>query len=137
MEKILIEKSKDYKFVQRISEKTLNIVKSFEIDQPSINSFIDYRIILKNKSTVQANVLLKLTNQAINANVFLSIKCLILNNSTKANIVPSLEIECTDVKAGHAATISYLNQEELSYLLSRGLNLKEAEEMLIKSFSNS
>lgn len=53
------------------------------------------------------------------------------NNS---KIRPNLFIDEYDVEASHGAYIGKFNEEELFYLKSRGLNEKEANNLLIKGF---
>ncbi|MFA5693040.1 MAG: SufD family Fe-S cluster assembly protein, partial [Acholeplasmataceae bacterium] len=36
-----------------------------------------------------------------------------------------------DIKAGHAATVGKMEEEELYYLMSRGLSKKDAEKLII------
>lgn len=59
---------------------------------------------------------------------------LLLSDEASANAKPNLEIFADDVKASHGSTTSQLNDEELFYLRSRGLGVKEAQELLIDGF---
>lgn len=56
----------------------------------------------------------------------------ILNKQARANIVPSLQVEANDVRAGHAGTVSHLDDESLFYLRSRGLSKAEAKRMIVE-----
>lgn len=68
---------------------------------------------------------------------YLSHDTLLLSDYARAKTVPALEIEANDVKAGHAATIGKVDDELMFYLLSRGIDAKEAEQMLINGFFES
>ncbi len=59
---------------------------------------------------------------------------LILSEEASAHAKPNLEIFADDVKASHGATIGQLDQEQLFYLRSRGLDLDEARQWLVKGF---
>lgn len=59
---------------------------------------------------------------------------LILSDEAVANAKPNLEIFADDVKASHGATTGKLDEEELFYLRTRGLDLKLAQEWLIEGF---
>ena len=48
--------------------------------------------------------------------------------------LPGLEILANDVRCTHGATTSRLNQEELFYLLSRGIEKKHAESLISLGF---
>ena len=48
---------------------------------------------------------------------------------------PQLEIVANDVKCAHGATVSQLDDEEVFYLQSRGLDRKDACDILVKGFA--
>ena len=47
---------------------------------------------------------------------------------------PSLEIDEEDVSIGHEATVSKVGEEQLFYLMSRGLTEAEATAMVVNGF---
>lgn len=55
-------------------------------------------------------------------------------NNHKCTIKPNLFIDENDVIANHSAHIGKCNEEEMFYLMSRGINKKEAENLIIKGF---
>jgi Fe-S cluster assembly protein SufD len=59
---------------------------------------------------------------------------LILEKSARADSIPGLEIEADDVRCTHGATVSQLDPEELFYIGSRGLPLKEAQRLIVQGF---
>jgi Fe-S cluster assembly protein SufD len=61
-------------------------------------------------------------------------KNLILNQGAVANSKPNLEIFADDVKASHGATVSQLDQEQLFYLSTRGIDINQARRLLISGF---
>ncbi len=62
----------------------------------------------------------------------LEIHSFILGVRAKSQMVPQLQIEANNVKAGHAATLSKLDDEQLFYLRSRGLKKNEAAKLFIE-----
>lgn len=61
-------------------------------------------------------------------------RLLTLNEEAKGETDPVLLIEDNDVNAGHAASIGQVSKDQLYYLQSRGLSLKEAQILLTKGF---
>lgn len=61
-------------------------------------------------------------------------KTLILSSSAKALSTPSMEVLNKDVQCAHGAAVSYIQEEQLFYLQSRGLEGSSAIEMLKESF---
>ncbi|MEM0117126.1 MAG: SufD family Fe-S cluster assembly protein [Conexivisphaerales archaeon] len=51
---------------------------------------------------------------------------LLLSSDSFANAIPGLEIETNELKAKHAASVSQPEEEQLFYLMSRGLNERQA-----------
>ncbi len=63
-------------------------------------------------------------------------KTLLLSDEAEVESNPELLIDNDQVKCAHGSTISALDKKELFYLQSRGINKKEAEQILVNSFIN-
>ncbi len=61
-------------------------------------------------------------------------KAILLDETTEFNAKPELEIYADDVKCSHGSASGSLNENSIFYLMSRGLNYKEAKELLISGF---
>jgi len=61
---------------------------------------------------------------------------ILLTDAAKMDTKPQLEIFADDVKCSHGATIGQLDQEALFYLISRGIDRKEARLMLMFGFAH-
>ena len=59
---------------------------------------------------------------------------LILSKRAKIDTKPELEIIADDVRCTHGATVSQLQEEELFYLRSRGIDEKKANSLLLEGF---
>jgi Fe-S cluster assembly protein SufD len=59
---------------------------------------------------------------------------LVLSQGAIANSKPNLEVFADDVKASHGATVSQLDEEQLFYLKTRGINPREARHLLVGGF---
>lgn len=61
---------------------------------------------------------------------------LLLTDEAAMNTMPQLEIYADDVKCSHGATVGYLDQEQMFYLLSRGISQKDARLLLMQAFAS-
>jgi len=61
-------------------------------------------------------------------------RTLLLSNSAEVDAKPELEIFADDVKATHGATVGQLDEEQIFYLLSRGVPRAQAETLLAQGF---
>jgi Fe-S cluster assembly protein SufD len=59
---------------------------------------------------------------------------LLLAKTARADSIPGLEIEADDVRCTHASTIGQIDQEEVFYLMSRGIPRPEAVQMVVEGF---
>lgn len=59
---------------------------------------------------------------------------LILSKGARADSIPGLEILADDVRCTHGATVGKIDENELFYLLSRGIPLNEAEQLIVEGF---
>jgi len=67
-------------------------------------------------------------------NSFLEERILLLSDQARAETIPDLEIKSDDVKCSHAAAISHINHQQLFYLQSRGIALKQAQNLIVDGF---
>ena len=59
---------------------------------------------------------------------------LILDDRSRSDTYPYIEIEEQDVSIGHEASVSKIGEEQLFYLMSRGLSEAEASTMIVSGF---
>jgi Fe-S cluster assembly protein SufD len=62
---------------------------------------------------------------------------LLLSDGARADSVPNLEIETGEiVGAGHASTTGRFDDEQLFYLMSRGIAVEDARRLVVRGFFN-
>ena len=57
-----------------------------------------------------------------------------MTRTARAESMPKLEVFADDVKCSHGATVGEVNEEQLFYLMSRGLTENEARFLIIEGF---
>ncbi len=78
--------------------------------------------------------LVKIQRNAPGSNGYQKEDTLLLSPDAAADSIPDLEIENSDVRCTHGASIGRIDREKLFYLQSRGLNEKEATQAYVKGF---
>jgi Fe-S cluster assembly protein SufD len=71
---------------------------------------------------------------AIGADGYQANRNLILSKAARVDSIPGLEILTDDVRCTHGATIGKIDEDELFYLLSRGIPEKQAEQLIVMGF---
>lgn len=66
-------------------------------------------------------------------------KCdaMILDNGSGSDTYPNLQVDTKEVVATHEATVSKLEEEQIFYLMSRGITRGEAESLIVNGFADS
>ena len=65
-----------------------------------------------------------------------SVRCdaLLLDEQSRSDTYPYMDIKAKDVTIGHEATVSKIGEEQLFYLMSRGLDENEATALIVRGF---
>lgn len=71
---------------------------------------------------------------AVNAKSHVECDTLILDEASRSDTIPSNEIRNSTSFIEHEATVSKLNEDQLFYLMSRGLSENEAAQMIVMGF---
>ncbi len=116
--------------------KTVTLDEVWLYDKSDMTDQIEIRAVVEDGGNFEAKGMLKIAKNVSNIDVFLRYKVLLLGSGAKANVVPQLEIESNEVKAGHAASVGQIDEDQLFYLMSRGLERDEAVELVVKAFLN-
>lgn len=61
-------------------------------------------------------------------------RALLLSDRAEVDVKPELEIFADDVKCSHGAASGELDEEQLFYMRSRGIDAEEARRMLVEAF---
>src|SRR5512136_2968313 len=78
--------------------------------------------------------LLKVYEGAYNSKSNVVCDALLMDEKSRSDTYPSIEIDEEDVTIGHEASVSKVGEEQLFYLMSRGLSEEEATTMVVSGF---
>ncbi|HKT40417.1 MAG TPA: SufD family Fe-S cluster assembly protein, partial [Ktedonobacterales bacterium] len=101
---------------------------------PNTSSQIVSKSISKGSGRSSYRGLLKVQKGATNVKSNVRCDALLLDEATRTDTYPYIEIEEEDVEVGHEATVSKVGEEQLFYLMSRGLSESEAYTMIVSGF---
>ena len=102
---------------------------------PNCTSHQNYKGVLNDKSRAVFNGKVFVRENAHGTDAKQSNKNLLLSNEARVDTKPQLEIFNDDVKCAHGATVGQLEEEELFYLLTRGLPRVLAKNLLTYGFA--
>ncbi len=93
-----------------------------------------YKGILADAGRAVFNGRILVRSEAQGTNSYQLNKNLMLGDGCRVDTKPQLEIFADDVKCTHGAAIGRLNDEEIFYLRSRGIDHKKARGMLVRAY---
>ena len=103
----LVENTKSYQLVKSVLEK-------------------------KSKAVYQGKIFV--SSEAQKTDGYQLSNAILLSENSEFNAKPELEIYADDVKCSHGSSSGSLDENSIFYLMSRGLNYKEARKLLINGF---
>lgn len=115
------------KQVQAIDSKVVNR------GHHTIGNIFQHGVIL-DRSTLTFNGIGLIENGAKHADAQQESRVLMLSDKARGDANPILLIEEFEVTAGHAASIGQVDEQQLHYLMSRGLTKETAEYLVIRGF---
>ena len=95
---------------------------------------VKIRGIVERGASVKVDGLVRIEKEADEADDVLDMKVLLLDDKAEAEVDPKMEILANNVKAAHEASVGRIDEEQLFYLQSRGLDRQEAEKLIIRGF---
>ncbi len=101
---------------------------------PHTTSKITSKSISKGNGRASYRGLLKIYRGARGAKSSVVCDALLLDPESRTDTYPTIEIDEQDVSIGHEASVSKVGEEQLFYLMSRGLGEDEATTMIISGF---
>ena len=101
---------------------------------PNTSGQIISKSISKNGGRASYRGLVKVEKGAKNVKTNVVCDALILDAKSRSDTYPYIEIAEQDVSVGHEASVSRIGEEQLFYLMSRGLPEDEASAMIVNGF---
>ena len=101
------------------------------------SSFINTRSISKGGgiSTYRSAVVIQI--QAKNAKSAVSCQSLMLDDESRSDTVPAIDVRTNKADVGHEAKIGRISDEAVFYLMSRGISEEEAKSLIVSGFADS
>ncbi|WP_077705043.1 Fe-S cluster assembly protein SufB [Virgibacillus dokdonensis] len=101
---------------------------------PNTSSSIVSKSISKNGGKVSYRGLVHFGRKASGARSNIECDTLIMDNESTSDTIPYNEINNDNISLEHEAKVSKVSEEQLFYLMSRGLTEEEATEMIVMGF---
>jgi Fe-S cluster assembly protein SufB len=101
---------------------------------PETTSIIDSKSISKDGGRTTYRGLVRVEEGAHGVKSHVRCDALILDEESRSDTYPYMEIDEKDARIGHEATVSKVGDDQIFYLMSRGLSEQQATAMIVNGF---
>lgn len=101
---------------------------------PNTSANINTRTISKSGGAATYRSAVKVPPGAKGAKCLVNCESLLLDEKSRSDTLPVMDIETDDVEIGHEAKIGRISDEAIFYLTSRGIAEEEAQAMIVRGF---
>jgi FeS assembly protein SufD len=92
------------------------------------------KAIVKDKARSLFKGMIRIAKDAKGSESYLAGHAIILNKGARADSIPALEIETNEVKATHSASVAQMDEEQIFYMMSRGMSRDDAKRAIVFGF---
>lgn len=103
---------------------------------PNTSSTVNSKSISKDGGVAIYRGLVKVYPNAKGSKSSVSCESLMLDNESRSDTIPVVDIGTDDIDLGHEAKIGRIDDEAIFYLMSRGISEQEAKAMIVQGFAN-
>jgi Fe-S cluster assembly protein SufD len=101
---------------------------------PNTTSDLAFKGVLDDRARAVWRGVIRVDKGAQKTDAYQENRNLLLSTDAQATPIPGLEIEANDVRCTHGATVGQVDSAQLFYLMSRGLDRKAAQRMIVRGF---
>jgi Fe-S cluster assembly protein SufD len=98
------------------------------------SSNMDFKVAVQDEAVSAYTGKIIIDEGSVNCEAFQENRNLLLDDTAKVESIPELEISNDDVRCSHGVTVGPLEQDQIFYLMSRGIDREEALIIILNGF---
>ena len=104
---------------------------------PRTSSVVNTRSISKSGGVSTFRSSVQITKNAPQAKSSVSCQSLMIDNISRSDTIPAIDVRTADADVGHEAKIGRISDDAVFYLMSRGISEDEARAMIVSGFADN
>ena len=104
---------------------------------PDTSCFINTKSISKSGGISTFRSAVVVAPKAKNSKAAVSCESLMLDDLSRSDTIPAMDIRCADVDIGHEARIGRISDDAIFYLMNRGISEEDAKAMIVSGFADN
>jgi len=126
--------SEDVEIVFGTEKQLFDISSNLDHAGYSTRGRVMVKSIMKDESKSLFKGMIKIRKDAKISEAYLAGHAILLNKGSHSDAIPGLEIETNEVKATHSASVSQIDEEQIFYLMCKGLDRESAKREIVHGF---
>ena len=104
---------------------------------PDTSSYVNTRSISKSGGINTFRSAVVIGKNAHGAKSAVSCESLMVDDISRSDTIPAMDVRCTDADVGHEARIGRISDDTVFYLMSRGLSEEDAKALIVRGFADN
>jgi Fe-S cluster assembly scaffold protein SufB len=126
--------SEDVEIVFGTEKQLFDVTSNLDHIGFSTRGRVMVKSIMKDESKSLFKGMIKIRKDAKTSEAYLAGHAILLNKGSHSDAIPGLEIETNEVRATHSASVSQIDEEQIFYLMCRGLDRESAKREIVHGF---
>jgi Fe-S cluster assembly scaffold protein SufB len=126
--------AEDVEIIFGTNDQSFDVTSNLIHYGPNTRGRVLSKSVMKDKSKSLFKGMIKIDKNGKSAESFLAGHAILLDKGAKSDTIPGLEIETNEVRATHSASVAQIDENQIFYLMCRGLNNEEAKREIVSGF---
>jgi len=126
--------SEDVEIIFGTEKQLFDVSSNLDHGGYSTRGRVVVKSVMKDESKSLFKGMIKIRKDAKTSEAYLAGHAILLNKGSHSDAIPGLEIETNEVRATHAASVSQIDEEQIFYLMCRGLDRESAKREIVHGF---
>jgi FeS assembly protein SufD len=126
--------AEDVEIVFGVGSQAFDVMSNLIHHGPHSRGRVLVKSVLKDTSKSLFKGMIKIGKEGKGTESYLAGHAILLDRGAKSDSIPGLEIETNEVKATHAASVAQMDENQIYYLMTRGLGREGAKREIVSGF---
>jgi Fe-S cluster assembly scaffold protein SufB len=126
--------AEDVEIIFGINDQSFDVTSNLIHHGPNTRGRVLSKSVMKDNSKSLFKGMIKINKNGKSAESFLAGHAILLDKGAKSDTIPGLEIETNEVRATHSASVAQIDENQIFYLMCRGLSNEEAKREIVSGF---
>jgi FeS assembly protein SufD len=126
--------AEDVEIIFGTKDQSFDVTSNLIHTGPHTRGRVLSKSVMKDNSKSLFKGMIKIDKNGKSAESFLAGHAILLDKGAKSDTIPGLEIKTNEVRATHSASVAQIDENQIFYLMCRGLSNEEAKREIVSGF---